>query len=117
MKYKITSRRVSVTSGVGGKDLTEVRREEGREGRRGRGKDASVRQQPACLWFLSNFLRALCLFHQNNHQPLPPSLPPSLPPLQVIYADIERVNYVFRAFGTTGDMVLFLRDGAKVEIR
>ncbi|GAB5036954.1 ribonuclease p [Nannochloropsis oceanica] len=58
VKYKITSRRVSVTSGVGGKDLTEV-----------------------------------------------------------IYADIERVNYVFRSFGTTGDMVLFLRDGAKVEMR
>ncbi|EKU22333.1 ribonuclease p [Nannochloropsis gaditana CCMP526] len=35
----------------------------------------------------------------------------------VIYADIERINYVFRAFGTTGDMVLFLRDGAKLEIR
>ncbi|EWM28923.1 hypothetical protein NSK_008802 [Nannochloropsis salina CCMP1776] len=58
VKYKITSRRISVTSGVGGKDLTEV-----------------------------------------------------------IYADIERINYVFRAFGTTGDMVLFLRDGAKLEIR
>jgi len=32
VKYKITSRRVSVTSGVGGKDLTEVGREGGREG-------------------------------------------------------------------------------------
>jgi hypothetical protein len=30
VKYKITSRRISVTSGVGGKDLTEVRK--GREG-------------------------------------------------------------------------------------
>lgn len=57
-RYKVTSRRVSVTSGVGGKDVTEV-----------------------------------------------------------IYPDIERVTYVFRMFGTSGDMCLFLRDGAKLEIR
>lgn len=57
-RYKITSRRISVTSGIGGKDVTEV-----------------------------------------------------------IYPDIERITYVFRMFGTCGDMCLFLRDGAKLEIR
>ena len=57
-RYKITSRRISVTSGVGGKDVTEV-----------------------------------------------------------IYPDIERITYAFRMFGTCGDMCLFLRDGAKLEIR
>jgi len=57
-RYKITSRRISVTSGIGGKDITEV-----------------------------------------------------------IYPDIERVTYAFRMFGTCGDMCLFLRDGAKLEIR
>lgn len=35
----------------------------------------------------------------------------------VIYPDIEEIRYVYRAFGSVGDMVLFLKDGAKVEMR
>jgi hypothetical protein len=35
----------------------------------------------------------------------------------IIYPDIEEVRFVFRAFGKSGDMVLFLKDGAKVELR
>ena len=35
----------------------------------------------------------------------------------IIYPDVEEVRFVFRAFGKSGDMVLFLKDGAKVELR
>jgi hypothetical protein len=58
VKYKFTSRRISIVSGFQGKDLSEI-----------------------------------------------------------IYPDIEEVRFVFRAFGSAGDMVLFLKDGAKVEMR
>ena len=34
--------------------------------------------------------------------------------LQLIYPDIDEIRFVFRAFGSAGDMVLFLKDGAKV---
>lgn len=36
---------------------------------------------------------------------------------EIIYPDIEEIRYVYRAFGSAGDMVLFLKDGAKVELR
>ena len=36
---------------------------------------------------------------------------------EIIYPDVEEVRFVFRAFGEAGDMVLFLKDGAKVEMR
>jgi hypothetical protein len=36
---------------------------------------------------------------------------------EIIYPDIEEVKYAFRAFGSVGDMVLSLKDGAKVELR
>ena len=36
---------------------------------------------------------------------------------QIIYPDIEEIRFVYRAFGTAGDMVMFLKDGAKVELR
>eukprot|EP01039_Chlorochromonas_danica_P002198 gene2198-2399_t len=36
---------------------------------------------------------------------------------EIIYPDVEEIKYVNRLFGSTGDMVLFLRDGAKVEMR
>ena len=58
VRYKFTSRRVSIQSGIGGKDQT-----------------------------------------------------------QIIYPDIEEIKFVYRAFGSTGDMVMFLKDGAKVELR
>jgi len=58
VRYKISSRRISIQSGIGGKDQAEI-----------------------------------------------------------IYPDIEQMKYVFRAFGGSGDMVLFLKDGAKVELR
>ena len=58
VRYKFTSRRISIQSGVGGKTTTEI-----------------------------------------------------------IYPDIEEIRFVYRAFGTAGDMVLFLKDGAKVELR
>lgn len=58
VRYKFTSRRISIQSGVGGKTTTEI-----------------------------------------------------------IYPDIEEIRYVYRAFGAAGDMVLFLKDGAKVEMR
>lgn len=58
VRYKFTSRRISIQSGVGGKTTSEI-----------------------------------------------------------IYPDIEEVRYVYRAFGAAGDMVLFLKDGAKVELR
>lgn len=58
VKYKFTSRRVSIQSGFGGDTQTEI-----------------------------------------------------------IYPDIEEVRFAYRGFGTTGDMVLFLKDGAKVELR
>jgi Bacterial PH domain len=57
VRYKITSRRIRVTSGVGGKDMAEI-----------------------------------------------------------VYPDIVEVRTVKRLFGD-GDMVAFLRDGAKFEIR
>lgn len=58
VRFKITSRRISVVSGIGGKDLTEI-----------------------------------------------------------TYDEIYEVKYVFRAFGSVGDMVIELRDGAKLEMR
>lgn len=58
VRYKFTSRRVSIQSGFGGQDLTEI-----------------------------------------------------------IYPDIEEIRFVYRAFGQAGDMVMFLKDGAKVELR
>jgi len=58
VRYKFTSRRISIQSGVGGKTTTEI-----------------------------------------------------------IYPDIEEIRFVYRAFGSAGDMVLFLKDGAKVELR
>ena len=58
VRYKVTSRRISIQSGIGGKDQAEI-----------------------------------------------------------IYPDIEQMKYVFRALGGSGDMVLFLKDGAKVELR
>jgi Bacterial PH domain len=36
---------------------------------------------------------------------------------EIIYPDIEEIRFVYRAFGSAGDMVLFLKDGAKVELR
>jgi hypothetical protein len=36
---------------------------------------------------------------------------------EIIYPDIEEIKYAFRAWGAAGDMVLFLKDGAKVELR
>jgi hypothetical protein len=58
VRYKFTSRRISINSGIGGKDQT-----------------------------------------------------------QIIYPDVEEIKFVYRAFGAAGDMVLFLKDGAKVELR
>mmetsp|Transcript_26159 Transcript_26159/g.26395 ORF Transcript_26159/g.26395 Transcript_26159/m.26395 type:complete len:217 (-) Transcript_26159:54-704(-) len=58
VRYKFTSRRISIQSGIGGKEQTEI-----------------------------------------------------------IYQDIEEIRYAFRSFGAAGDMVLFLKDGAKVEMR
>ena len=58
VKYKFTSRRISIQSGFGGNDQSEI-----------------------------------------------------------IYPDIEEIRFVYRAFGSAGDMVLFLKDGAKVEMR
>ena len=56
--YKVTSRRVSVRSGLGGNDFTEI-----------------------------------------------------------IYPDIAKLKYVFRGSRDVGDMVITLRDGAKLEMR
>jgi hypothetical protein len=36
---------------------------------------------------------------------------------EIIYPDIGEIRFVYRAFGSAGDMVLFLKDGAKVELR
>ena len=58
VKYKFTSRRISIQSGFGGNDQSEI-----------------------------------------------------------IYPDIEEIRFVYRSFGTAGDMVLFLKDGAKAELR
>ena len=58
VRYKVTSRRLSIQSGLGGKTQTEI-----------------------------------------------------------IYPDVEQIKYAYRSFGSSGDMVLFLKDGAKVEMR
>lgn len=58
VRYKFTSRRISIQSGIGGKDQTVI-----------------------------------------------------------IYPDIQEIRFVYRAFGSAGDMVMFLKDGAKVELR
>ena len=58
VRYKFTSRRLSIQSGLGGKTQTEI-----------------------------------------------------------IYPDVEQIKYAYRSFGSAGDMVLFLKDGAKVELR
>jgi hypothetical protein len=57
VRYKFTSRRISIQSGIGGKEFSEV-----------------------------------------------------------IYPDVDEIKYVYR-MGGAGDMVLFLKDGAKVEMR
>lgn len=36
---------------------------------------------------------------------------------EVIYPEIEEIRYVYRALGAAGDMVLFLKGGARVEMR
>jgi hypothetical protein len=58
VRYKFTSRRISIVTGVGGSTTTEI-----------------------------------------------------------IYPDVEENRYVYRILGNAGDMVLFLKDGAKVEMR
>mmetsp|Transcript_29979 Transcript_29979/g.66332 ORF Transcript_29979/g.66332 Transcript_29979/m.66332 type:complete len:215 (-) Transcript_29979:3614-4258(-) len=58
VKYKFTSRRISIQSGFGGKTTSEI-----------------------------------------------------------IYPDVSEIRFVYRAFGSAGDMVLFLKDGAKAELR
>jgi len=58
VKYKITSRRISVQSGFGGQDFTEI-----------------------------------------------------------VYSDIEQLKFVYRGSKDVGDMVISLRDGAKLEMR
>lgn len=58
VRYKITSRRISIQSGFGGNDLTEI-----------------------------------------------------------IYPDIVAIKYVYRSGGASGDMVIDLKDGAKLEMR
>lgn len=58
VRYKFTSRRLSIQSGIGGKTQTEI-----------------------------------------------------------IYPDVEEIRFAYRSFGAAGDMVLFLKDGAKVELR
>jgi hypothetical protein len=58
VRYKFTSRRISIKSGFGGKTQTEI-----------------------------------------------------------IYPDVQQIRFAYRAFGAAGDMVLFLKDGAKVELR
>lgn len=58
VRYKFTSRRISIKSGIGGQTQTEI-----------------------------------------------------------IYPDVQEIRYAFRGFGASGDMVLFLKDGAKVELR
>jgi len=58
VRYKFTSRRISIVSGVGGSTTTEI-----------------------------------------------------------IYPDVEEIRFVYRFLGNAGDMVLFLKDGAKVEMR
>jgi len=40
--------------------------------------------------------------------------PFSLPSPQLA---VEEIRFVYRSFGAAGDMVLFLKDGAKVELR
>lgn len=58
VRYKFTSRRISIQSGIGGNTQTEI-----------------------------------------------------------IYPEIQEIRFAFRGFGASGDMVLFLKDGAKVELR
>lgn len=58
VRYKFTSRRIGIQSGIGGKTNTEI-----------------------------------------------------------IYQDIDEIRFAYRSFGSAGDMVLFLKDGAKVELR
>lgn len=58
VRYKITSRRISIQSGIGGNDLTEV-----------------------------------------------------------IYPDIVGLKFIYRSGGSVGDMVVELKDGAKLEMR
>jgi len=58
VRYKFTSRRISIQSGIGGSTQTEV-----------------------------------------------------------IYPEVQEMRFAFRGFGASGDMVLFLKDGAKVELR
>lgn len=58
VRYKFTSRRISIQSGIGGKMKTEI-----------------------------------------------------------IYQDVSEIRFAYRGFGASGDMVLFLKDGAKVELR
>lgn len=36
---------------------------------------------------------------------------------EIIYSEVEEIRFAFRGFGASGDMVLFLKDGAKVELR
>ena len=37
--------------------------------------------------------------------------------LSFSHQSVEEIRFVYRAFGAAGDMVLFLKDGAKVELR
>ena len=36
---------------------------------------------------------------------------------EIIYPEIEEIRFAYRAFGSAGDMVIFLKDGAKAELR
>lgn len=130
VKYKITSRRISVVSGVGGKDLTEVIYPDiarvayvfrcalgfglglicvwaflfvcGRVGAGGRGERCSrVGGEMESLCCVVG--RGLCERVNAEHWN--------------VDSHTYTHSHKHSAFGTTGDMVLFLRDGAKLEMR
>ena len=102
VRYKFTSRRISIQSGVGGKQQTEIIYPDGMSS-----------CQPVIL-----FLCILCPFVTIISSISLIYVSFFLPLFPLFYlSSVEEIRFVYRAFGAAGDMVLFLKDGAKVELR
>ena len=97
VKYKVTSRRISVTSGFNG----QVRRSWERD-----------RRPCTLLLLLASYAPPRAL---SCHSSTAPCRRQDL--TEITYDEIYNMKFVYRSFGSVGDVVIELRDGAKLEMR
>jgi hypothetical protein len=107
----VTSRRISITTGVGGKEMTEVIYPDIA------GMNYVFRYASLVSWMEWSIL-LWCPFHVVSLScVIPPSPGTVMCGISSCALRVLCCCDVSRSFGATGDMVLFLRDGAKLEMR